>query len=132
MYDPHDCSVCKIIMITDDPTRINMRREPPGMRRVRTWKADSSRLAISVLCSSRRIRTLHSFNSVPYFTQIAYSPSPTMSTEKHSITLYCEGTPNPLKISIALEELGLKYNVGSYHHSRTPLRNKNNIKNKNP
>ncbi|KAK7416542.1 Glutathione S-transferase 2 [Neonectria punicea] len=34
-----------------------------------------------------------------------------MSTEKHNITLYCEGTPNPLKISIALEELGLKYNV---------------------
>ena len=27
------------------------------------------------------------------------------------ITLYCEGTPNPLKISIALEELGLEYNV---------------------
>lgn len=27
------------------------------------------------------------------------------------ITLYCEGTPNPLKVSIALEELGLKYNV---------------------
>ena len=34
-----------------------------------------------------------------------------MATEKHAITLYCEGTPNPLKISIALEELGLKYNV---------------------
>ncbi|KAI1397483.1 glutathione S-transferase [Hypoxylon fuscum] len=33
-----------------------------------------------------------------------------MSREK-MITLYCEGTPNPLKISIALEELGLKYNV---------------------
>ncbi len=35
-----------------------------------------------------------------------------MSTEE-TITLYCEGTPNPLKISIALEELGLKYNVRS-------------------
>jgi glutathione S-transferase len=34
-----------------------------------------------------------------------------MSTEKHKITLFCEGTPNPLKISIALEELGLQYNV---------------------
>ncbi|KAF4446398.1 hypothetical protein F53441_9966 [Fusarium austroafricanum] len=33
-----------------------------------------------------------------------------MSTEK-MIILYCEGTPNPLKISIALEELGLKYNA---------------------
>ncbi|KAF5535715.1 glutathione S-transferase [Fusarium napiforme] len=31
-----------------------------------------------------------------------------MSAE-NTITLYCEGTPNPLKISIALEELGLKY-----------------------
>lgn len=34
-----------------------------------------------------------------------------MSAMKHNITLYCEGTPNPLKISIALEELDLKYNV---------------------
>ncbi|EWZ97719.1 glutathione S-transferase [Fusarium oxysporum f. sp. radicis-lycopersici 26381] len=33
-----------------------------------------------------------------------------MSAE-NMITLYCEGTPNPLKISIALEELGLKYNA---------------------
>ncbi|KAG9506071.1 hypothetical protein J7337_003047 [Fusarium musae] len=33
-----------------------------------------------------------------------------MSAE-NTITLYCEGTPNPLKISIALEELGLKYNA---------------------
>lgn len=33
-----------------------------------------------------------------------------MSAE-NTITFYCEGTPNPLKISIALEELGLKYNV---------------------
>jgi len=33
-----------------------------------------------------------------------------MSAE-NMITLYCEGTPNPLKISIALEEVGLKYNV---------------------
>ncbi|KAL6413533.1 putative glutathione s-transferase [Ilyonectria robusta] len=37
-----------------------------------------------------------------------------MSTEEN-ITLYCEGTPNPLKISIALEELGLKYKV-RFHH----------------
>jgi glutathione S-transferase len=28
-----------------------------------------------------------------------------------NITLYTEGTPNGLKISIALEELGLSYNV---------------------
>lgn len=40
-----------------------------------------------------------------------------MTTEKHNITLYCEGTPNPLKISIALEELGLKYNVRNHHGS---------------
>lgn len=32
-------------------------------------------------------------------------------SDKENITLYCEGTPNPLKVSIALEELGLKYNV---------------------
>lgn len=31
--------------------------------------------------------------------------------EQDDITLYCEGTPNPLKVSILLEELGLKYNV---------------------
>ena len=46
-----------------------------------------------------------------------------MSTEKHNITLYCEGTPNPLKISIALEELGLKYNVRSIT-SPSPPRNR--------
>lgn len=53
---------------------------------------------------------MHSFDLVYFIPPTAYSPSPIiMSTEK--ITLYCEGTPNPLKISIALEELGLKYNV---------------------
>lgn len=31
--------------------------------------------------------------------------------KNNNITLYCEGTPNPFKISIALEELGLEYNV---------------------
>jgi len=47
-----------------------------------------------------------------------------METGKHNITLSCEGTPNPLKISIALEELGLKYNVRSHHHSRSLLETK--------
>lgn len=41
-----------------------------------------------------------------------------MDTAEHRITLYCEGTPNPLKISIALEELGLQYNVRSHRRSR--------------
>lgn len=35
---------------------------------------------------------------------------------KTEITLYTEGTPNGLKASITLEELGLEYKV------RTPLR----------
>jgi glutathione S-transferase len=30
---------------------------------------------------------------------------------KTNITLYTEGTPNGLKVSIALEELGLEYKV---------------------
>lgn len=32
-----------------------------------------------------------------------------MTASRPNITLYCEGTPNPLKISIALEELGIPY-----------------------
>jgi len=36
-----------------------------------------------------------------------------MSTPQHPITLYTFGTPNGRKASIALEELGLKYNVYS-------------------
>lgn len=94
-----------------------------------------SRIAVNELSPNVKSRSIttchlttgflpHSFNSVLYIAPTAYTPSPTMSTEKHSITLYCEGTPNPLKISIALEELGLKYNVRSPHRSRSPLRNK--------
>ncbi|KAL4787606.1 glutathione S-transferase [Aspergillus varians] len=34
-----------------------------------------------------------------------------MTTQSSNVTLYTEGTPNDLKISIALEELGLSYQV---------------------
>lgn len=71
-------------------------------------QSQRSRIITSHLSS---VCLLHSFKSVLHIAPTAHSPSPTMSTEKHNITLYCEGTPNPLKISIALEELGLKYNV---------------------
>jgi glutathione S-transferase len=38
---------------------------------------------------------------------------------KTDITLYTEGTPNGLKASIVLEELGLEYKV--YSQNRAPL-----------
>jgi hypothetical protein len=82
-------------------------------------------IATRDLTISLRLYNLNAaqLNSVPYIVPTADSPSPTISTEKHNITLYCEGTPDPLKISIALEEFGLKYNIRTHH--RFSPRNRN-------
>jgi glutathione S-transferase len=40
---------------------------------------------------------------------------------KTDITLYTEGTPNGLKASIALEELGLEYKVCSNNRALLPV-----------
>jgi hypothetical protein len=111
MYGQCDCSACQLIMIIRDPKGINTRenrRECEGSKREKQIHHD---LEYHYWHPPARLKRCTALTPFHILRQQPTQPSPTMSTGKHNITLYCESTPNPLKISIALEELGLKYNV---------------------
>ena len=54
--------------------------------------------------------------------QIANQVYRAMATDKSNIHLYTAATPNGIKVSILLEELGLKYEVRCRHRDHSAYR----------